>query len=749
MANDKARLSLITVSRDKEDAFNQYQTLAVALESDKEATIPSPSFNVENNVGRAAAKEFPDRVTGVQVKSIGLPFKFDYPQPHELAFCAAYALGERIAPAALASQGINRQVYFSKTGVSRPDDGNYHPGIVDSGYAYPTSGDAELPSFTTGFRLSASTPVAKLLLAGCKLNTMTLEANRANRFPALSAEGISGGKMKSSIYSETLTAVLGSTEELTLSRVLQGSTAAARKASIHGLWADVDGDGIFEEAVDFSGGAVDVDNKTISFRAPYIFPDKVFYSDGASDVDYTAAAQTAGGDTVPAGLVNGQDYLYIGSRHKFDNLTMTMDTVNAVTATLTVEYWNGTSWTAVTNKIDGTLSGGATLAQPGNITWANSYTWAKHYLGEAGKKATLFWIRISASANLTASTDLSSIYMAAVMDVEKIFKYEPSTYTDLTANAKTRNTTTISLELTTSGFFYFGGPRPFEGLLFDLVGLNPVTATLAGEYWDGANWNPVALTDNTATGGKPFAVAGLNSIQWTAPTDWGNTTVGSETTERYWVRISTSAGLTTATANSVKEESRHFEVKAIYNHLESTYLAEMASDAAAYVEGNLMIAKAYVLLGGRFNGVEMEGGVPYGCELASFTFTYNNNHKDPASCWQGGGDGEYADEILRGDPECSLQVNRRLIDWLVQNDIRAGQQFKVHIELQGPTISGTSPAVPYRARIHLDRVWYEEAGISVQDGRYQEQATLRVGESDEHPAVVVVIESKDSTGFAG
>jgi len=60
-------------------------------------------------------------------------------------------------------------------------------------------------------------------------------------------------------------------------------------------------------------------------------------------------------------------------------------------------------------------------------------------------------------------------------------------------------------------------------------------ANLDWEYWNGAAWAALTINnDNTANGGQPMSVAGVNSAHWKQPANWDTTAVGGVT--GYWVR---------------------------------------------------------------------------------------------------------------------------------------------------------------------------------------------------------------------
>lgn len=80
-------------------------------------------------------------------------------------------------------------------------------------------------------------------------------------------------------------------------------------------------------------------------------------------------------------LANGGS-IYIGSHVPFRGVAVTNGNPNANASTLSVNFWNGTAWTAVAGFSDGTAAAGATMAQNGLVTWTVPTTWAKAVLSD-------------------------------------------------------------------------------------------------------------------------------------------------------------------------------------------------------------------------------------------------------------------------------------------------------------------------------------------------------------------------------
>ena len=104
------------------------------------------------------------------------------------------------------------------------------------------------------------------------------------------------------------------------------------------------------------------------------------------------------------------DYIYIGMPHTFAARFFFLNSVNAVSSSMTVEYYAGSStWNSVRNFADETRSGAVTLAKHGFISWDLPTDWIKNQVeGLPEIDATskdgrgYYYIRIGFSINISA-----------------------------------------------------------------------------------------------------------------------------------------------------------------------------------------------------------------------------------------------------------------------------------------------------------------------------------------------------------
>lgn len=94
------------------------------------------------------------------------------------------------------------------------------------------------------------------------------------------------------------------------------------------------------------------------------------------------------------------DAFYVGSKQPFTSRYFKLGTVNAVAGTLTVKYWDGSAYTAVTDVIDQTNN----FFNDGWISWTNGTNWVAK--AQTGCAEELYWIQITVSANMTAGATL-------------------------------------------------------------------------------------------------------------------------------------------------------------------------------------------------------------------------------------------------------------------------------------------------------------------------------------------------------
>jgi hypothetical protein len=153
----------------------------------------------------------------------------------------------------------------------------------------------------------------------------------------------------------------------------------------------------------------------------YIFKTTDALAAVGNQTDYSKVAQDASTSTVVTlsslDTAANNDYLYVGSHLPFRGVNVVSSTSNSNASVLTVNYWNGSAWTATT-LTDGSASAGATFGQSGNVSWTVPTDWAAETLlvinspapgGVLYQGEKLYWTRWQVSAALDSTTTLSSM----------------------------------------------------------------------------------------------------------------------------------------------------------------------------------------------------------------------------------------------------------------------------------------------------------------------------------------------------
>jgi hypothetical protein len=110
-------------------------------------------------------------------------------------------------------------------------------------------------------------------------------------------------------------------------------------------------------------------------------------------------------------------YAYIGAEVPFNNLYFDVGVANQLAASAKIDVWWGNAWVPVAEIFDQTKVGNATLGKSGRISW--SLDWLKGWDIENETRFVdglqdfkiyeMFWLRLSFTANLTATTAINYI----------------------------------------------------------------------------------------------------------------------------------------------------------------------------------------------------------------------------------------------------------------------------------------------------------------------------------------------------
>lgn len=122
-----------------------------------------------------------------------------------------------------------------------------------------------------------------------------------------------------------------------------------------------------------------------------------WFDDSTSTLaDISAKLQHNDADAQTGLLGEAADFLYIGADRTFGKVIVDMNTARTGQGVIVAEYFDGVGFTALSGVVDGTESGGDTLAQDGDITFTIPTDWAVGAQAiQAGLDSGLFFIRLS------------------------------------------------------------------------------------------------------------------------------------------------------------------------------------------------------------------------------------------------------------------------------------------------------------------------------------------------------------------
>lgn len=148
---------------------------------------------------------------------------------------------------------------------------------------------------------------------------------------------------------------------------------------------------------------------------------------GASYDNNTTEANSSGG-TPFAFLADTDDYYYLGNSEPFLGAEFDLDTLGSYGA-LTWEYWNGSSWTALT------VTSSYDFTADGSVIWEIETDWVTRSFSGADPHAnsppdatTRYWVRVSAASVAITATILQITVMRAnaydfYLDEGKVLQY--------------------------------------------------------------------------------------------------------------------------------------------------------------------------------------------------------------------------------------------------------------------------------------------------------------------------------------
>lgn len=138
---------------------------------------------------------------------------------------------------------------------------------------------------------------------------------------------------------------------------------------------------------------------------------RVIFSDNGTLNDLSRSLGDLFSQTSSLTIVAAEDKLYFGGDQPFNHRFIQVSTANVNTSVASVEIWTGSAWVAAVDVLDGTSTGGKSLAQTGILQWTTdrSSGWSRaadsnDVTGLTGTRVyDMFWARVSFSADTSAT----------------------------------------------------------------------------------------------------------------------------------------------------------------------------------------------------------------------------------------------------------------------------------------------------------------------------------------------------------
>lgn len=220
---------------------------------------------------------------------------------------------------------------------------------------------------------------------------------------------------------------------------------------------------------------------------------------------------------------------------KLTGIDFTVDTTNknGNASVMTVKYWNGSAWAAVSGGSDGTkdvATSTKTLNISGTYSFTEATTTASLLDGDFG-----FWWQVTVSDALSATVDIIAIRdvynMQLLQNLWDGGYFAPAGFkttsdTSVTIKDWTQEVTdgalsTVALlgALTvTTGAVYVQSAKKFRGIRITMstTNVNTNAVTMTAKYWDGDSWESLTIVDGTSANSKTLAQSGDTTFTWPA-----------------------------------------------------------------------------------------------------------------------------------------------------------------------------------------------------------------------------------------
>lgn len=257
-------------------------------------------------------------------------------------------------------------------------------------------------------------------------------------------------------------------------------------------------------------------------------------------------------------------YMYVGALRPLSGIKFYVKTPNASAGAMTIDYWDGSSWAAVSGLTNGTASTGATpFEMTGTAAFTSTISTAKVKIIDT---LSLYWYRVK----VTECDATTTIYHASVKapwqtikdlwdgvyrTAAKFVEWDSGTskWNEWTSNVSeedfdsTNTATYADITIDNSSAYLIAGFEESQtAIRIGLVSGHVNTAAglvMTVYYWNGDTWVSVGtIDDGTISSGKTLAKSGI--VSWNAPsfnTEFKTVAEGSDV-PLYCYKIAFSAG---------------------------------------------------------------------------------------------------------------------------------------------------------------------------------------------------------------
>jgi hypothetical protein len=247
-------------------------------------------------------------------------------------------------------------------------------------------------------------------------------------------------------------------------------------------------------------------------------------------INYTEQANNTLDTTDNIISIGTQKFWIVFTTRPIQAVNYTIKTVNTSTSTSTVKVWNGSSWAAVSNPVDGTADGGVSLAQSGQFSFDSTVATAKPFHLE-GLYLFAYMFELSAGSAEISHVSVNAPWQPMIDVWDGVLRqpiqfqvYDGSKFRDYTLEVNEKSNVDYPIgavldALPTSGYIIAIYEQRMAGIRYEMLEgkVNTNAATVTIEYWNGTAWTTVgaSLRDETLDGTKSVAKTGLMS--WSPP----------------------------------------------------------------------------------------------------------------------------------------------------------------------------------------------------------------------------------------